>query len=144
MKDWKLLTLSALAPGMRAQYLAWMRRQALTRWDAVAVLYEKYAKLPAAVAAQCVHLDMKRPGWDDPPNKLLNEICAERSNVAALLVLCAKQDIEGDEYVDEVNAAEIYTHLIQLHKLADRAELARQAASFCASTREGMPCQSGQ
>ena len=141
MKDWKLLTLSALTPRQRAKYTGWMRKQAASRRDPVAVLYERYKNLPKDVAAGLLWRDMQRPGWDNPPQLLVDQVCAELANVRMLLTGCAQQDIDAGEYVSEENRAEVYDHLLALHRKADAERLAKAAEMFCRETQGGIPCQ---
>ena len=136
--DWKTLTFRPMSGRERQLYSRWMERKCKARWDAVASLYRRYVSLPNEVAASLVHKDMQRAGWDRPPQAMLNDICAERENVEALFVICARRDhpdVDSADYVTEENYREIYAALLKLHELDDRKKQQAAAEAFCRETQ---------
>jgi hypothetical protein len=140
MHDWKSLTLAPLTPRERIAYARWMERKCQLTWNALDSLYERYKRLPNEVAANLIHRDMQRPGWSNPPQSILNEVCAKKENVEALFVLCAHRfhpDIDSADYVTDENYREVYNAILDLHLMNDRKQMADAAAAFCRETQLG-------
>lgn len=143
MKDWKEIPLVPLSTIYRARYCAYILKLAAEKHDPIQALYQKYKNIPAEVAAHLVHLDMKKPGWNVPPNSLINQVSAELHNVRMLFALCQDSyTLDADEYVEESNLQEVYKALLKLDASNELKKQAAAAAAFCQDTRKGNPaCQ---
>ncbi len=139
MKDWKEVKLTPLSPQDRALYTRKVMEAVRQVYDPIEDLYRKYKKLPADVAARLIDLDRHKPGWDSPPQYLINSIAANLHHVRMLFALCAVDpETESEDYVDESNRAEVYGALLKLLKEDDLKKQARAAADFCKSTQGGL------
>lgn len=138
MKDWKTVELKALTHDRRTWYYNVLRVEAANHYDPVAVLYKQYKNLPAEVAARLVHLDMQKPGWNDPPRRLIDNIAADLFWIRILFAGCTvDESIEPEDYVDKDNKDEVYKAILELHRQEDLKKQADAAEAFCKSTQMG-------
>ena len=139
-KDWKQIELTPLSPRDRERYAAMIYRASASRFDPVLAVYARYKSLPADVAANLVHLDMQKPGWNRPPQKLINQVAAELIFVRNFFSFAAEPKQPGvdvEEFIDEANRAQVYAALIKLTRIDDEKKMAEAAAAFCTGTQAG-------
>ena len=140
MKDWTTIELTPLSPRDRSRYAAMIHRAAASRFDPVIAIYQRYKALPADVAAHSLHLDMQTPGWNRPPQTLINQVAAELFYVRQFFCFAAEPKqpgIDADEYVDETNREEVYAALCAFIRADDMKKQAEAAAEFCRGTQAG-------
>ena len=143
MKDYTTVPLTPFSPKDRQAYFDMVMREAASRHDPVLALYARYKTLPADVAANLVHLDMQKPGWNAPPRAIIDRVAAELPYVKHFFRFLAnpkQPGIDPDEYVDEENWMYVYAALIKCCKDDDRAKQAEAAAAFCKGTQGASPC----
>ena len=115
-----------------------IHRAAAGRFDPVFSLYGRYKAMPADVAAHLLHIDMQQPGWNRPPQNLINQVAAELLYVRQFFCFVAdskQPGIDADEYIDETNRAEVYAALIKFIRAEDEKKQAEAAAAFCRGTQ---------